>query len=79
MLDGIYHADFTSDQNSGVIVDALFDAEVSIRDIVQLILKEEVDVDDLDGELRDTNMETRERIKILHAYFEAKDRQEQPR
>lgn len=77
VLDGIYHAEFTDGQNSGAIVGALSDAKVPLDDIIRLILKEDVDPDDLDEELRDGDVDIRERVKILHAFFEATDRQKQ--
>lgn len=78
VLDGIFHADFMNDQSNGAVVTALSDAGVSIDGIINLILKEDIDPDDLDGELSDANVDLRKRVELLHALFETMDRQKQP-
>ncbi len=66
IIDGIWKSDFADDDNAGVCVDAFYNADVPIEDIIEAIREHDIDPGNLDEELREEGVNIKVRIKILH-------------
>lgn len=77
IFDAIWESDFMQNKNGGQIVDLLYDADVPIKEINELLLAKKYDPNDLDEELRDnTNMELENRVEIIYTFLKSKPAEE---
>lgn len=78
VLGGIWSSDFTDGESPANIVIALYDNEIPPEQIAELLQREEVDIDELEGEFLEQGMDLRTRVRILSAFLDELDKVKEP-
>lgn len=76
ILRGLWHSDGLSNESRGSIVALAYDSNFPLEDIINVLREEDVDADSLDEEMRDADLDLRDRVHVLHDLFEVIDKAE---